>query len=395
MRHGLTPLLVFSDDWGRHPSSCQHLIAKLLPDQPVCWVNMIGMRRPALDRATVRRGLEKLGQWFGPRPTGEALPPNLRVVSPKVWPGFGRPLERRLNRAWLSRQLRPVVEALPADPVAVTTMPTTADLIGAWPVRRWVYYCVDDFSLWPGLDQPAVARLEDQLIEQADVLIAVSEELRDKIAARGRDVHLLTHGVDLEFWSQPLAVEAPPTLAGLEPPFVLFWGLIDRRMDVDFLTRLSAELTAGTVVLVGPTDAPDPALDRLPRVVRRPALALAELPALAAAASVLVMPYADLPVTRAMQPLKLKEYLATGKPAVVRALPAVRPWADCLDAVATPAEFAAAVRRRLAEGLPAEQRAARVRLAAEGWAAKAREFARLIHGEDGGCQVTTPRTLRS
>jgi hypothetical protein len=129
--------------------------------------------------------------------------------------------------------------------------------------------------------------------------------------------------------------------------------------------------------------------------VRRPAVPLADLPAVAAAAGVLVMPYADAPVTRAMQPLKLKEYLATGKPAVARVLPAVRPWADCLDAVETPAEFAAAVRRRLVEGLPSEQRAARARLASEGWATKAREFARLVHGEDGGRQVTTPKTSRS
>jgi hypothetical protein len=168
----------------------------------------------------------------------------------------------------------------------------------------------------------------------------------------------------------------------LEPPFVVFWGLIDRRMDVEVLRRLSTTLTAGTVVLVGPEDDPDPALANLPRVARRPALPLAELPALAAEAAVLVMPYADLPVTRAMQPLKLKEYLATGRPAVVRALPATRPWADCLDLAATPDEFAAAVRRRLADGLPAAQRAARGRLAAESWAAKAAEFARLVRGGD-------------
>src|SRR5438067_3700116 len=193
------PWLVISDDWGRHPTSCQHLVRHLLPEQPVLWANMIGTRRPRLDRATARRGLEKLGQWLRPAAPAEPLPGNLRVVRPKVWPGFGRRWERRLNRAWLARQLRPWLAELPEPPVAVTTMPTTADLIGALPVRRWVYYCVDDFSLWPGLDQAAVARLEDTLIEQADVMIAVSEELRDKLAARGRDAHLLTHGVDLEF----------------------------------------------------------------------------------------------------------------------------------------------------------------------------------------------------
>ena len=52
-------------------------------------------------------------------------------------------------------------------------------------------------------------------------------------------------------------------------------------------------------------------------------------------------------------PLKLREYLATGKPAVVRDLPATRPWADCADVAATPGEFTARVNERLAGGLPA------------------------------------------
>jgi hypothetical protein len=86
------------------------------------------------------------------------------------------------------------------------------------------------------------------------------------------------------------------------------------------------------------------------------------------------MPYADLPVTRAMQPLKLKEYLATGRPAVVRDLPATRPWADCLDLADTPESFSEAVRSRLNFGLPRCQQVARARLAGEGWAEKARAF---------------------
>ncbi len=92
----------------------------------------------------------------------------------------------------------------------------------------------------------------------------------------------------------------------------------------------------------------------------------ADSPALAAAASVLVMPYIDAPVTRAMQPLKLKEYLASGKPAVVRDLPSTRLWADAADLAATPEEFIAAVNARLTTGLPAAQLVARGRLRDEG-----------------------------
>ena len=148
-------------------------------------------------------------------------------------------------------------------------------------------------------------------------------------------------------------------------------------MDLAFVQRLAADLDRGTVLLVGPEEGSDPALYRTPRLVRLPSQPFGCLPGLAREAGVLIMPYADLPVTRAMQPLKLKEYLATGKPVVVRDLPAVRPWADCLDLGASPEAFSAAVRARLRDGLPEGQRQARGRLAEESWSEKAQTFARL------------------
>lgn len=370
------PWLVFSDDWGRHPTSCQHLIRHALPNQPVTWVNMIGTRRPKFDRATVRRGFEKFGQWMRPGPKPGKLPDNLNVVSPKIWPGFGRSWERRLNRAWLVRQLRPIVEDMPEPPIAIATMPTAADLVGSLPVRRWVYYCVDDFSVWPGIDQAAARRLEDQFIDTADAIVAVSDALAERVEKRGRTAHLLTHGVDLEFWlADTPSSPSPLPRSGEGSKRILFWGLIDRRMDVEFVRAAAAE---NSITLVGPEDDPDPALKTLPNVELRPAAPLAELPGLAASADVLVMPYVDAPVTRAMQPLKLKEYLATGKPVVVRDLPANREWADALDLASSPEQFARMIRERLKSGLPESQRDARRRLADETWEAKSHEFMRLV-----------------
>jgi glycosyltransferase involved in cell wall biosynthesis len=368
------PWLVISDDWGRHPTSCQHLIRHLLPNQPVTWVNMIGTRRPRLDRATLVRGWEKFGQWLRPAPPATLLPRNLGIVSPKVWPGFRFRWERRLNRGLLARQLRSAIERTSESPIAITTMPTAADLVGILPVRKWIYYCVDDFSVWPGIDQVAARRLEDRLIDTADVVIAVSDALVKRVEGRGQEVHLLSHGVDLDFWTKPVHQQPKKS------PTILFWGLIDRRMDVDFVRRLAETLNDGSIVLIGPEDNPDPGLCRLPRVQLRPSVPLADLPALAAQADVLIMPYVDAAVTRAMQPLKLKEYLATGKPVVARDLPANREWADAIDLAATPDEFARAVRSRLNSGLPVEQFEARRRLGGESWAAKAEQFAQIVGG---------------
>jgi glycosyltransferase involved in cell wall biosynthesis len=378
--------LVFADDWGRHPSSCQHLVRQLLGRRRVYWVNTIGTRAPRLDRATLARGLEKLRHWARPRPApapwgAQPSAPAPQVLNPRMWPWFGSRLSRRLNCALLRRQLAPLVRSLPEPPVALTTLPIVADLVGQLPVRRWVYYCVDDFGQWPGLDQVPLRRLDDLLIGRADVLVAVSETLRERIRALGREAHLLTHGVDLDFWSGGGPTEAL-ALAGLERPFVTFWGVVDRRMDTSFVRRLAAELRQGTILLVGPEADPDPALFESGHVARLGTLPYEQLPRLARETDVLIMPYADLPVTRAMQPLKLKEYLATGKPAVARRLPATHPWGDCLDLVDSPEAFAAAVRRRLAEGLPPEQARARARLSAESWAAKARALERWALGPE-------------
>jgi glycosyltransferase involved in cell wall biosynthesis len=342
------------------------------------WVNTIGTRTPKLDLATLRRGLDKILQWLwrSKSEPDKSRPEGLRVINPRMWPWFTRGFDRRFNMALLLRQLGPVVSSLPETPIAVATLPIIADLMGHLPVRRWVYYCVDDFSRWPGLDGKTLGRMEDLVVGRADVLVAASEKLRERLAAMGRtDAHLLTHGVDLEFWRDKSSSAPPAGLDDLERPLVVFWGVIDRRMDTPLLRKLTVAMTKGTVILTGPKQDPDPELRRLPRTVHLGPLPFYQLPALAREAAVLVMPYADLPVTRAMQPLKLKEYLATGLPVVARDLPANREWSRALDLVSGPDGFVEAVRHRLETGLPPHQRAARAALESEGWDTKARQFA--------------------
>ena len=218
-------LLVFSDDWGRHPSSCQHLTRNLLERYPVLWVNTIGTRAPRMDMQTMRRVAEKMRQWGASGLTRvfcqnrkrsaaaviqhEQETPahsNLQVVNPKMWPWFSSDRDRRLNRWLLTRQLSPLIEKLPKPVVAVTTLPITADLPDTLSVDRWVYYCVDDFSQWPGLDGDTLRRMDHDMIQQADSLIAVSETLQAMIATHGRSSSMLTHGVDVEFWNRQRSV---------------------------------------------------------------------------------------------------------------------------------------------------------------------------------------------
>ncbi|MEM9416364.1 MAG: hypothetical protein AAGA29_12945 [Planctomycetota bacterium] len=399
-----TQLIVFADDWGRHPSSAQHLVRELLPTYPTLWVNTVGTRRPGLNRADLERGFRKVGSMLSRtcaidgRP--DDLPEGLQVVQPVMYPGFRAKWQRRFNARRVSRSLEKVVETPALEHggghpralrrVVVTTLPITADLVGALGADRWVYYCVDDYSQWPGTDHAVMDAMERELVAKVDAVVCVSETLQERIASMRRDDSvLLTHGVDVGMWETP-AVDSriSPFWPGEDKPIALFWGLIDERLDIAWLDELLASRYSH-LVLAGPRqnefgNTPgslgDTSMLPIEQVYLGP-IAQRDLAAHAAAAQVLVMPYIDAPVTRAMQPLKLKEYLATMKPVVVRDLPATRAWADCCDLASSAEQFVRLVQQRARTGTPAEQlEARRQRLPAESWGAKARRLAEVIEG---------------
>jgi len=378
-----TELVIFADDWGRHPSSCQHLIERLAGRYDVLWVNTIGTRPPRISLEDMGKAFGRLRQWVSTS-SSEATKP-VTVISPRMWPGFRRRWQRRLN----ARQIgRAVEHALgPRQPgqrrVAVTTLPIMADVVGRIDVDRWVYYCVDDFSVWPGLDGHVMQQMERQLVERVDAHVAVSTTLVEHLARLHAQPTLLTHGIEPEHWSAQTTKPLPDWWPRRAGPVLLFWGLIDQRMNVDWCRAVAAgdfAMGPATVVLVGPRQSPDTAIDTIPNVITPGPVDYDQLPSLAASADVLVMPYRDLPVSRAMQPLKFKEYLATGKSVVATRLPATEPWGDAADLVDSTSGFVEAVRRRL-DGPTPEQVRARERLSEETWENKANRFDEVLRGE--------------
>ena len=159
-------------------------------------------------------------------------------------------------------------------------------------------------------------------------------------------------------------------------PKLVFWGVVDRRLDTAWCLALAER--CGTLVIFGPVQEIDPAIASHANIILPGPVPYEDLPGIARQADVLVMPYADLPVTRAIQPLKFKEYLTTGRPVVSRRLPAVASWHDAADLVDLEEELVEIASVRIQSGVPPEQKQARQRLAQESWVAKAAQFERLI-----------------
>ncbi len=373
--------IVFADDWGGHPSSSQHLFRRIAAKHDVLWVNTVGMRRPKLTRSDFGKAWAKMRRMFrrgSDQPPRPGDPPRLHVCQPFMLPFAGIAAVRRFNAHSVRRVVRQRLEALGLQkPVLVAAAPAAGDVAGELGEGRVVYYCVDDFSNWAGFDHELVRKMEARLIEHTDVAIATSHLLQSLLRAQGKEADLLPHGADISLFSS-IPEREHPLLAAIQGPRVGYFGAIDERLDDKLLAELADARPDIAFILAGPRLAAHPRLDALANVHFIGEMAYGNLPYLVAGLSALLLPYRIDRSTAAISPLKLKEYLATGRPVVVSGLAEVNEFAEHLAIGRDVASWLAAIDQAVRTPLASGQQPVPKWLAQEGWDRKAEQFLEMV-----------------
>ena len=368
--------VVFSDDWGEHPSSCQHIFRHIARNHRVLWVNTIGMRNPTLSWTDARKVVVKVSKML--RIERDAA--NYRneepvsVCQPFMLPGSRSRLVRAFNARTVIGKVRALLDNFNmSEAVVVTTVPNASEYPKLLEGRKVIYYCVDDFSLWPGLDADVVREMESRLIEKATSIITVSDTLFQRLSTSGKPTHLLTHGVDLALFST-IAESELSILDKIPKPRAGFFGLIDGRMDWHLVVSIAQRMPHVSFVFAGPVDASAGDLPEVPNIHFIGRVNYENLPSLIAGLECLLLPYRTGELSEAISPLKLKEYLSTGKLVVSSPIAEARKWAGVLHIASTLDQWV--------EALTLEDRSVGVshrvlmqsRLAEESWEQKAATF---------------------
>lgn len=380
--------VVFSDDWGRHPSSCQHLFKRIVPKADVIWVNTVGLRVPRLSLYDVKRGMQVLASWLRPRkaaPGGDAagapgeaaMGSAPKVLRPAMWPSFRSRWSAALNQRLLSRAVHKALNGTGRkEIILVSTLPIVPALFKDAIFRKKIYYCVDDFTEWHGVDGEAMRRLEQGTLAACDLLIATSSPILESRGGSARAATLLTHGVDVAHFSGAVANPLSP-LAKLRKPIVGLFGVFDRRIDADLVKACARALPQASFAVVGPlVDRDAGEFADVPNLHFLGAMPYRDLPGHVAHFDVCMLPYVIDKTTRNINPLKLKEYLATGKPVIATPLPEAAKLGAYLT-LAEPGRFVAELERLLVRLLarpPARPQGLDAFLAGESWDAKAERF---------------------
>lgn len=366
-------------DW-HHPSPLRHLECALAGDHALVHVESIGLRAPRPTRADLERALWKVGRALGWRDVrGGPDLRGVRVVAPLVVPAHGSAAVRRLNAHLVTRAVRRALPGGRAPDLLLTSLPTAVDLVDGIGARLTAYYRVDDWPRWHGIDGALMTRLERALMDRSDVTLCTSRELMATAHGRGGPAVYLPQGVDREHFGDAMRPgPVHPAVAGLPGPVIGFFGTLDDRLDGTVLSHLDRHWP-GTVALVGELRGDAPALPAGGAVRHVGAVDYRDLPAVARGVAAWLLPYVVGARTRAIDPLKLREYLATGAPVVSTPLPEVLRWEPHVRVASSPGEFLAAARAAVAH--PGRGRAQRLgSLDGHGWADRRRTFLGALPG---------------
>jgi glycosyltransferase involved in cell wall biosynthesis len=305
------------DWWYHHPHSKNHILKRLARNNKVLFVNSIGMGLPSISNADfflkVKRKLKSYLRWF------RKVPEGLYVLTAVSLPFHGVPWVRVLNRVVLTLQVRFVMVCCGmSKPIVWVAIPFAADVVKGLNPKLILYHVSDkyDANEDSAVSRDLIRHLDIRLKKSADVVLYSGRKLYEESDLPNR--YFLEQAVDFEHFSQEAAKPAPDILR-IGRPILGYFGWIDYVMDVALIEEVARlrpdwnwvfigtksnlfDIHATNVHFLGPKPYND-----LPRYLRQ--------------IDVCVLPWRrDHEFTNYGSAIKVREYMASGKPVVISPL---------------------------------------------------------------------------
>lgn len=325
-------VVYFGNDWyAENRTSSHHVAERLAHAMPLLYIDSPGLRAPQASGRDLRRALRKLRAALrAPVP----VRPNLWHCTVPQLPFRRVPGVDWLNKAFgrwaVRRGMRVLRRATPISWFAVPHPGFLAQQLGE---RLCVYYCIDDYAAHPGVDTELIAARDLELTRRADLVFVAPPALLAAKQAINPAVRFSPHGVDVALFGQAHdpATPVPAAAQNLPHPVVGYFGSIHEWIDLELIEWLARERPQWTFLLVGHAAVDVSRLRALDNVRLVGAQPYVDLPGWAKAFDVAIIPYRHNRQVENANPLKLREYLATGKPVVSVSQPEINKFSRWIE----------------------------------------------------------------
>lgn len=347
---GRTIVLLSLEPWDGVWRRNQYLADGLLRADPHLRIVFVEPPRDLLHDSVARR---RPSRGAGLR-TAEGYEGRLTLFQPTKWlPRLGGPLADSVLRSSLRRALQKsdVASALlwVNDPnwaalVEVGESPSLYDLTDDWLEAQR-----------PRREHARLVHNDSVLMQRCSAVIACSPALRTSRSGTRDDVILIPNAVDISRYRSQMP--RPPDVPGT--PFALYVGTLhEDRLDVELVERTGAALASqgSACILVGPnalTERNRRILEAAPGVMALGPRHHSAIPGYLQHAAALLVPHLINSFTDSLDPIKLYEYLAVGRPVVSTAVAGFRDYAHSeAIAIENTESFPTAVARIASEARP-------------------------------------------
>jgi len=386
MLHGKSIICFGGEDWWyHHPHSKNHLMRRFArAGNKVIFVNSISMGlAPMKSGELVPRVKRKLKSYAKLARTTEE---GITVVSPAVIPFFGSRAAVATNRKLLTAQISLLAKSRGLTlPILWIAIPTAIEVAGRLDESLIVYHVSDKYdanTMDHATDPALIRRLHERAIEAADLIFYSSRKLLAE-AEQGREKsHLLEQAVDFERWSRINEVPVVEAVQQIPGPRIGYFGAIEPWLvDQELIRKASRERPEWHWVFIG-NKSRGLEIESLPNVHFLPPVSYDDLPGYAAGFDVCVLPWnTEVPFTSYGSAIKVREYLATGKPVVISPLPEYESMSDVLRIARSREQFLELVEDALREEGPEKARARQDAVRTGTWDARAEWVSELIEAK--------------
>jgi glycosyltransferase involved in cell wall biosynthesis len=372
------------DWWYHHPHSKNHLMRRFArAGNKVIFVNSISMGMASLtNKDLLPRVTRKLKSYAK---LARTTPEGITVVSPAALPFFGSRASRAANRHLLSAQVNALARSRGLTrPILWIAIPTAVEMIGRMNESLVVYQVSDKYdanTMDHATDPQTIRRLHERALDAADIIFYSGRKLLAEATRAEERSYLLEQAVDFDHWAKVGSnnLEVAAEVERIPRPRIGYFGAIEPWLvDQELIKRASRERPEWHWVFIG-NRSRGLEIEDLPNVHFLPAVAYDDLPRYAAGFDVCVLPWeTEQAFTSYGSAIKVREYLATGKPVVIAPLPEYEPMSDVLRIARSREDFLRLVEDALKEEGDEKARARQASVIDGTWDARAEWVSNLI-----------------
>lgn len=280
---------------------------------------------------------------------------NLFVVTPPLTiPGqMMSKTINRINKLFLIYQVKKILKKHKIKKYYLWVYPPDSiHLINSLKYEKLIFDCVDDWSKFRGLvSKKTMENYMNDLFSTADLVVVTHDELYRKANKYTEKIVLIPNGVETNHFdlSKIDDGDIPEDVKDIIGPKIGFIGSVARWIDYNLLHFIASSRPNWSIILIGSVSNRIK-IDNIRQqknihlLGRKP---YNDLPKYMKAFDVCINPFIVDELSNSVDPLKIYEYLATGKPIVSVNMPAVSRFKELIDIANDKNEFLKCIEKNI------------------------------------------------